>query len=163
GSPQLNPPGQYRDLLIAQLTLRGHVQIALMPYRFDEQTLRRLSRHDCRALVASAQECCPRVHPQGRLLLGRTVTFLASLHQKRPHLVLKKRRWRFFSVHGQDQNQHEQGNLDNSRGHVVLQFPSSRCTTLTRACGGAPGGGKAYRWPASDRRRGVRRESHNAA
>ncbi len=79
-----------------RLFLGGHREIPLVPDRANEQALVRFARHDCRAIVAAAQQCGAAGEAQTPFDLGRgsacsaTMALQTMRGQERPDLLFEK-------------------------------------------------------------------------
>ncbi len=91
GRPDLDPLLEVGDLLIRELLLRRHLQVAVrVPHRLNQQAIVRLARHDRRPSLSAAQNAARRVEPQSRRLLLRPMTLVALLDKQRADLLLEK-------------------------------------------------------------------------
>ena len=90
GSAELHPLLQYLDLLVGELALGWHAEVALVPYGLDEQALVRLAGHEGGAEVAARENLDAARELQIALWLHLAVAGSTLLEQERSHFLLKE-------------------------------------------------------------------------
>ena len=90
--PFCDPGLEYRNLSITQFVAAArHLQFALLPNRFDEQTLIRLSHGGRRPTRTSAENPLTRREPESVFGFVTGMTLETSLCEHRPNLPLEER------------------------------------------------------------------------
>ncbi len=121
GGTHLDPAGERLDLLGGELPLGGHLGPLVADGR-EQGALLGIARHDRGTGIAAREDRGPRVEPQPRLDLGRSVAAGAAFDEDRANLGLeeavlfRRRRGIIRRQAGAGQRPHQQGHKNPRRG-----------------------------------------------